>query len=375
MSRRSFVLKVGGTSAAGVENQFSYGVNSNWDGAIFEEARLKATGVYRRDMYAANRLRGAFAINDAVAVLENTDGGLDTVMSTRCFDGNAAILFEQDPVTLDVLYTYPYGTFITEQPIVDEGEVTIAMHDMRHVLDRNLVGIRYAGTNSGSPLAGVEGGAEDLKGAPKPLVLGRVFNITPVLVNTTRLIYQVTGVDPSGIGGNVGGVAGGLSGAWSLTVYDMRSPLTAGANYTSQADMEANPPAAGQYRVWPAGGCFRLGSSPAGRVTCDVLNQPVTPTVSNIAGRLMRITHSGRFPVTPTPYLASNPNCGIYLTADTNALDALSQVLGSVNATVVYGQSPGALVPEPEAGRTIQLSLPANSVYATVQNFQKLVLT
>ncbi len=44
--------------------------------------------------------------------------------------------------------------------------------------------------------------------------------------------------------------------------------LTPGSAYTSQSDMETTAPSAGQYRVWLAGGMFRLGSSPSGQITC-----------------------------------------------------------------------------------------------------------
>jgi hypothetical protein len=48
--------------------------------------------------------------------------------------------------------------------------------------------------------------------------------------------------------------------------------LTRGADYPDQATMESTAPSAGQYRVWSAGGCFRLGSAPAGKITVDLTN-------------------------------------------------------------------------------------------------------
>jgi hypothetical protein len=101
--------------------------------------------------------------------------------------------------------------------------------------------------------------AQDLKGKPKPIVFGRVWNLAPALVNTDRRIYQI----------HSGSALQSLG-----EVYDRGVPLTVGAAYSSQADMEANVPSAGQYRLWndaTAGAFIRLGSAPTGLVTVDAI--------------------------------------------------------------------------------------------------------
>jgi hypothetical protein len=45
-------------------------------------------------------------------------------------------------------------------------------------------------------------------------------------------------------------------------LYEGGAQVTRGADYTSQADMSANAPTSGQYRVWPEGGFLRLGFTP-----------------------------------------------------------------------------------------------------------------
>ncbi|BBL75570.1 hypothetical protein [Methylomagnum ishizawai] len=102
-------------------------------------------------------------------------------------------------------------------------------------------------------LSGLEG-TDDIKGNLKPKLWGHALNVSPPLANASRLIYQV----------NDGP-------ATAYPVWDDGVAITRGADYASQADMEATAPAAGTYRAWPGGGCFRLGSSPQGQVTCDAV--------------------------------------------------------------------------------------------------------
>jgi hypothetical protein len=82
-------------------------------------------------------------------------------------------------------------------------------------------------------------------------MLGKVYNISPPQVNTSRLIYEV-------------GACNAVD-----AVYDRGLALTKGADYTSQSDMETNAPLAGNFRAWPAGGYFRLGSLATGMITAD----------------------------------------------------------------------------------------------------------
>jgi len=128
--------------------------------------------------------------------------------------------------------------------------LTVRIRDRLHELDKPIQSTAYLGNNS-LP-AGLEG-VEDLKGKLKPRAYGNCVNISPPCVNTSRLIYQASDQALYRIG----------------AVYDQGVALTAGSTYSSQSDMETTAPSAGQYRVWAAGGMFRLGSTPSGQITCD----------------------------------------------------------------------------------------------------------
>lgn len=184
--------------------------------------------------------------------LANIDGALDAL-----FGGTGGVSFrEREARVLLVEEGAAYGTATlllrasVSQMTLSIAEVTVGLKDRLYELDSPHQTTTFAGTNS-LP-AGVEG-VDDLKGKVKPLVYGKVYNFGPPQVNTARLIYQASARALQSV----------------EAVYDGGVALTAGATYADQAAMEATAPAAGEYRVWLAGGMLRLGSSPAYRVTVD----------------------------------------------------------------------------------------------------------
>lgn len=179
-----------------------------------------------------------------------TAGHLDGLLDYG-FDGQAVTIRSGEQGA-----AYPTGfpvklRAMAEQPEFAGLTLRLRLRDRLAELDRPLQTARYGGTNA-LP-AGTDGTADDLKGQPKPRVYGVVKNVAPVLVNTSRLIYQIHDGALQAVG----------------AVYDRGAALTAGAAYASEADMQANAPSAGQYRVWLAGGMVRLGSLPTGQVTAD----------------------------------------------------------------------------------------------------------
>lgn len=217
------------------------------------EPRIAQPIKVRRHMFSYGATMGRSVLEYGELVLLNGDGELDFILGLG-LDGRALTIYHTSvsyrpsfPADFLVLLT---GTM--EQPEFSGDAVTIRLRDRQADLSVRLQTTRYAGDNV-LP-AGLEGVAGDLKGKPKPLCFGVVKNVLPPCVNTTRQIYQV----------HDGAVAS------VDAVYDRGAAYTAGAAYADQADMEANAPAAGQYRVWAAGGYFRLGSTPDGEITADV---------------------------------------------------------------------------------------------------------
>lgn len=209
-------------------------------------ARVLQPGMLRLELPLG--MAGSITTSFGEIVLNNTDGALGD-LAYMGMDGQPfRVLTGRDDQAYSSFTELLRGTM--EQVSVDRRVARVRLRGPDTVFDRPVCRSRYLGNNALPN--GVEGTGE-LAGQPKPRLYGVVRNIQPPCVNTSRLIYQVS-VGPLWYANNV---------------RDAGVLLTAGAEYTNQTDMETNAPAAGQYRVWRAGGMFRLGTAPAGVLTCD----------------------------------------------------------------------------------------------------------
>lgn len=217
------------------------------------DARVLNPGQLRMELppISSSTPGGSITTSYGQIVLNNSDGELGD-LAYYGLEGQEFKLFRGDSEAARSTFTEILrGTM--QQAVVDRKVVTIRLQGRDAVLDKPVCRSSYAGNNSLPN--GLEGGPE-LANQPKPVLVGGVFNIEPVCVNTARFIYHVGET---------------IAGAAISNVRVGGTALTIGANYTSQADMEANAPAAGQARAWPGGGYFRLGTAPTSgqRVTCD----------------------------------------------------------------------------------------------------------
>lgn len=218
----------------------------------FYEGRIKQPGNIQRSTFSNQRTFGQSQISFGEVTLTNYDGGLDALLN-YAFTGRAITIklgnMADDGTPPNTWTTIIRGSL--EQAELSWQEVTFRVRDRQLDVAKPIQQTRFAGTG------GMEGGT-NLTGKPKPLVFGSVLNIDPPLVDATRLIYQVHS------GSTVTSIA---------NVYDRGAKLTAGAVYTSLADIQANVPAAGTYRVWnDTTGCyFRIAANPTGMITADVV--------------------------------------------------------------------------------------------------------
>jgi hypothetical protein len=323
MSNRLIMIQVTGLDEDGYSTTWLFANEAFTNSSTgFVDGRLDQPGLVEKSMYGESRITGQTPVGKSAIVINNADGEHDDILEYS-FDGQVAYINERLRTTFasdGVL-----KTFTVEQPTADGDNIVFQCREFLHSLDYTMLEEVYDGSNAGSPFVGIEGTASDIKGQNKPIVIGQVRNITPVLVNDILYIYQVDGQR-------------GLLTGWAMTVFDKRSPLTAGAVYVSQADMEANAPALNQYRVWPAGGCFRLGSVPVGRITADVLNPPFASGTSNLADAVAKI--SINFVVAARCYFTNNGTAGIYAQDGRTSLAALQEVLESVNGFATMGATP-----------------------------------
>lgn len=137
----------------------------------------------------------------------------------------------------------------------------IALNDLTERMATPLQPTLYQGTG------GQEGNAE-LKGRPKPVTLGHVFNIAPVFLGNVDL------------------------GAGSLPTYQSHWRAMAGHDVirirgVAQALVTSGTPTVGQARDFPTLGLFQLGGAPDGDVTADARGD-VVPVYQNTTGAVLR---------------------------------------------------------------------------------------
>lgn len=310
------------------------------------EPRIQNPATIRRDCFDRGRTYGSSQVGYGALELSNADGALD-YLSNYGLDGRALtiILGTVSQGSAPVWTTILTGT--VEQPEISWDKVFLRLRDRLAELDKHACQTLYLGNNS-LP-SGLEGVAGDIKGNRKPRLYGTVFNITPVLVNTSRLIYQVSETAINTVS----------------ACYDRGSALTKGTDYTSQSDMETNAPAAGNFRVWPAGGFIRLGSSPTGVITCDATqgasaaNRTAAQIIKQIA--LDAGISSGDISSADISALdtANSAEIGIWLQEET-CIDAMDMVANSIGAYYGFDRL-GDL-------RTKRLEAPSGSAVITLTN-------
>ncbi|MDR2451002.1 MAG: hypothetical protein LBE85_04355 [Candidatus Accumulibacter sp.] len=200
--------------------------------------------------------------------------------------------------------------------------IDILVRDGMAVLDVPLAGNTYAGTNA--PPLGVEGTADDIKGRAKPRLFGRCDNLTPVCVNTSKLIHQI----------NDGA-------ARILAVYDRGAALTREADYAGLDDMMTNAPGEGAWRAWPEGGMLRFGSAVT-IPTVDAMDDPDGGVLGgNTAARVIARIAAAAGVSADTGELAAldalQPGeVGVYVEAGT-ARQAIDELAGGIGAWVGVG--------------------------------------
>jgi len=276
-----------------------------------------------RIVFAPGSTSGSSRVGYGDLVLINDDGALDALIDYG-FDGRQIIIrrgLQNDlyPGNFTVVFT---GTM--EQPEINEQSVLIRVRERRYELDSPFQTTKYAGNNSLPD--GLEGVEEDLKGKPKPILWGSVFNIAPPCVNSARLVYQVHD--------------GSLEGGDVTAVYDNGLELSQGADYSSESDLldDAQEPEPGYYRVYKMGGYFRLGSSPAGQITCDTHRG--ANTADRYPGRLFAdvLKQAGftaaDYNQTDLGTLDTNAGyeLGVWINSETTYRPILDDIAGSVGA-------------------------------------------
>lgn len=289
----------------------------------YYEPRIKTPADITRNLFASGTTSGASRVGYGVVELSNVDGGLD-YMANYSYDNRALTIKIGNPGdNYSAFTTILSGTM--EQVEFTFSTVTVLARDKLAILDLPLQKTEFAGTNT-LP-SGLEG-VDDLKGQKKPFCYGKVYNVQPPCVNTSRLIFQVNDAAISDV----------------TAVYDKGAGLTKGTAYSNVSDMETNAPAAGNYRVLSTstGSYFRLGSSPVGLITCDVTQG--TASSNRTAAQIIKLmaikggVNSGDINASDVTALdtANSAEVGIWVFGEDTGLACIDQIAQSVGAWYGY---------------------------------------
>ena len=296
--------------------------------------RLSQPLSFRRDLYSAATTGGASRVSFGEMRLVNRDGGLDYLRDyglqgqrVRMLIGRAGDGLSNSGDEYDSFE--PLITGRVQRVLFEIGFVTVILRDRLQDFAQSMQVNTYLGDNVLPD--GIEGTA-DIKGKPKPLVFGAASNVTPVCVNTSKLIWQLN----DGPDGSVE----------FLNVYDGGVALDAEADYPDMATMLSTAPTAGYYRLLstPTGSYFRLGASPASTVTANVYDRVAVAdnTAARVALRIAsRTPETGEGGITDDDVnwddvdaldIANPASVGIWVNGGETYASALDAVLGSVGA-------------------------------------------
>jgi hypothetical protein len=286
----------------------------------FYEPRIEQPCMMRRDIFNSGKIGGTTTSSYGELTLKNIDGGLD-IFSGYAFDGRTVTIKVGDD-------NAAYSTFTTvliagiAQAAFEWGRVSIRLRDRITDLQKKKVQpLLFAGTNDNVSIFN-EGGT-DLKDAQKPMILGRVTNLTPVLINSFYLIYQIS----TGVLTEV------------VNVFDKGVYLARGTNYATSALLRASAPALGAFNTCLAEGMIKLGSTPTGTLTA-VAWQYKTVEENTVAQIVKRVVTSAGGLTTGDLVLSDYTtldaqiaaNVGLVVSGDMMVSDALDNLCESIGA-------------------------------------------
>lgn len=268
------LVRIQGSGPDGVRNfYFASGKGVNRNGVTYTP-RVVQGGNYARWLFSRGSTLGQSQSGAGVVRINNADHALDYLLD-YAFDGRELEVQREDGRLL------LFGTIGGIEFL--RREIVFRIRDIQETVRNQLVvTTTYAGTNSLPN--GLEGVPGDWGGKNKPLALGTGLVAALPMVNTSRVITQVSAraVDTIVITG----------------IDDGGSPITAGANYSSISDMETNAPAGGQFRFFPGdantGAYVRLGSSPTRILTADY-QEGATVADRTVAQVMRRIIESAGY--------------------------------------------------------------------------------
>ncbi|MBP0589275.1 hypothetical protein J8I87_05995 [Paraburkholderia sp. LEh10] len=282
---------------------------------VYYEPRLSAPPHFARSLFnTAQASFGASQSTPGEIVLENSDGGIDYLLTDYAFDGRPFTMRVGTLGTPFAQWTVTASGTLSDVKVSNTTTLSLVVNDRQKMLALTQQRPTYGGTNVLPN--GIDGTPNDLMGQYVPRVYGQVMNVAPKCANTSLLIYQ----------------ASDQSNCTITAVYDNGVALTLDAPYPDLATLKSTAPSAGHARAFQ--GRFRLGSSPASQVTCDA-----TSGVTSAASLMQQIALDAGFTagdisaadVAALNALTSAP-CGVWADGQVTSLSLMDTIALSIGA-------------------------------------------
>jgi len=272
------------------------------------EPRLVEPISFSRSMFASERLGGFSVPGFGELVLTNADGFLDA-WSGYGWDGRSVeVRVGESGADFQYYFTIFQGK--AKSITFDDLFIRVILRDRQADFNVDFPSALYAGSGGNE-------GSSNLANQPKPLCFGEVFNIEPVLVDSTNNVYQVHNGQIESI----------------VAVYDGGVALSLTTHYT----------------VDLANGRFTLVSAPDGVITADVKGSKPSGSYKETAGDIIRhivvdyggLTDPGDLNTTSFSDLntANSSAVGVYVRDTTTILEVLDQIANTVGAYYGFDRS------------------------------------
>ncbi len=233
--------------------------------SVIWPARVMGDVVLSQTAADALGIGGRIALGISDVDLWDGDNALADLIRYGGADGrNATIRVVSANASL-AASTVVFRGLVRSVTAIEVRRARLALTDIAERLAVPLQTMRYLGTG------GLEGPAA-LKGRPKPIALGRAFNVAPIALGSINL------------------------GDGSLPTYQTHWRAVAGHDAVRIRGVAQTAvgvaPGVGQYRDWPASGAFQIGASPDGAVTADLRGDAVPIYAGSTAGIVRRLVQS-----------------------------------------------------------------------------------
>lgn len=243
------------------------------DGEDWYEPRILQPATFSRTINTAE-LGGRLGVSYGELTLVSIDGGVD-YLADDYFDGRELRLYVGKQS-----FTRERFVMILKAQIaavaVERERVSVRLRDRAVTLDKPFSTTKYLGNNTLPD--GLEGTEDDIKDQMKPAIFGRVALMNPVMVNTSKLIYQFN----NGVG-------------FLANVFDGGSYLTRLQDYAdlTELEQETDPlleaSAINCFRQYTPGGYFRIKYAPFGQISVSAAEAWTyqTCTAASILSRII----------------------------------------------------------------------------------------